>query len=133
MKLIIAYIQPERLDAVKKELDVRNVHRMSVSRVKGCGQSKGYVESYRGVKKEVNLLPKIRLEIAVNDDFVETTVEGIIKAARTGSIGDGKLFIQPLEECIRIRTGEKGPDAIGGTSKYLSKDKIKKQEGDKNT
>jgi len=127
MKLIIAYIRQEKLDAVKKELDTREVHRMSVSKAKGCGQSKGYVESYRGVKKVVNLLPKIRLEIAVNDDFVETTVEGIIAAARTDNIGDGKIFIQPLEDCIRIRTGEKGPDAIGGSSEHVSK-----QSGGKN-
>lgn len=121
MKLIIGYIQPNMVDAVKKELDEREVHRMSITRAKGCGESKGYVESYRGTKKEINLLPKIRLEIAVNDDFVDTTVEGIIKAARTGNIGDGKIFIHDLEECIRIRTGEKGPDAVGGDSKYLSK------------
>lgn len=118
MKLIIAYIKPEKLDEVKKELNSREVYRMSVSRARGCGQSKGYVESYRGAKKEINLLPKIRLEIAVNDDFVETAIEGVIEAARTGTIGDGKIFVLPLEECIRIRTGEKGPDSIGGESKY---------------
>ncbi|MFC2163220.1 P-II family nitrogen regulator [Candidatus Altiarchaeota archaeon] len=119
MKLIIAYIRPEMLDSVKKELDKREVHRMSVSMAKGCGQHKGYVESYRGAKKDVNLLPKMRLEIAVNDDYVETTIEGVIDAARTGNIGDGKIFVLPLEDCIRIRTGEKGPDAIGGESKYV--------------
>ena len=121
MKLIIAYIQPERLDYVKKELDEREVFRMSVTKVKGCGENKGFVESYRGIKKEINLLPKLRLEIAVNEDFVNTVVDGIIKATRTDNIGDGKIFILPLEECIRIRTGEKGPDAIGGRSKYASK------------
>lgn len=119
MKLIIAYIKPERLDDVKKELDAREVFRMSVSKIKGCGESKGYVESYRGAKKRVTLLPKLRLEIAVNDDFVDTTVEGIISAANTGSIGDGKIMILPLEECIRIRTGDRGPAAIGGKSKYV--------------
>ena len=77
------------------------------------------MESYRGAKKEVTLLPKLRLEIAVNDDFVDTTVEGIITAAKTGSIGDGKIMILPLEECIRIRTEQKGPAAIGGKSKYV--------------
>lgn len=116
MKLIIAYIQTEVLDKVKKELDKREVHRMSVTRARGCGEGKGYVESYRGAKKEINLLPKLRLEVAVNDDFVDTTVEGIVVAAKTGSVGDGKIFILPVEECIRIRTGEKGPSAIGGQS-----------------
>ncbi len=121
MKLIIAYIPVERLDDVKRELDEREVHRMSVTRGKGCGQQKGYVESYRGAKKQINLLPHLRLEIAVNEDYVETTVKGIIQASRTGNIGDGKIFILPLEECIRIRTGERGPDAIGGESKHATK------------
>ncbi|MFH1403896.1 MAG: P-II family nitrogen regulator [Candidatus Altiarchaeota archaeon] len=118
MKLIIAYIRSEMLDSVKKELDKREVHRMSVSMAKGCGQTRGYVESYRGAKKEISLLQKIRLEVAVNDDFVDTTVEGIIQGAKTGSVGDGKIFIVPLEECIRIRTSEKGPSAIGGRSRF---------------
>lgn len=130
MKLIIAYIKPEKLEEVKKELDSREVFRMSVTKAKGCGETKGYVESYRGVKKDVYLLPKLRLEIAVNDDFVETVVEGIIKAARTGKIGDGKIFILPLEECIRIRTGERGPDAVGGWSRYLTK-KVQTKGGGK--
>lgn len=121
MKLVIAYIKPEKLEDVKMELNSREVFRMSVTKAKGCGETKGYVESYRGVKKDVYLLPKLRLEIAVNDDFVDTVVEGIIKAARTGKIGDGKIFILPLEECIRIRTGERGPDAVGGWSRYSSK------------
>lgn len=121
MKLIIAYIKPEKLDDVKKELDAREVFRMSVSKAKGCGETKGYVASYRGIKKDVYLLPKLRLEIAVNDDFVDTVVEGIVAAANTGSIGDGKIFVLPLEECVRIRTGERGPDAIGGRSRYAKK------------
>src|SRR3989338_11303558 len=103
MKLIVAYIQPEKLEDVKKELSAKEVFRMSVSRAKGCGENKGYVESYRGVKKDVTLLPKLRLEIAVNEDFVETTVNAIVKSAKTGNIGDGKIFILPLEDCIRIR------------------------------
>lgn len=121
MKLIIAYIQTEKLDDVKKELDAREVFRMSVSKAKGCGETKGYVTSYRGVKKDVFLLPKLRLEIAVNDDFVNAVVDGIVAGAKTGSIGDGKIFVPPLEESIRIRTGERGPDAIGGRSKYAKK------------
>ena len=113
MKLIIAYIPPERLNPVKQALYGRDVHKMSVTNALGCGQQKGYHESYRGVDIEVNLLKKVRLEIAVNDDFVKTTVEGIIEGARTGNIGDGKIFIMDLAECIRIRTGEKGDSAIG--------------------
>jgi nitrogen regulatory protein P-II 1 len=79
----------------------------------GCGQQKGYHETYRGADIEVNLLKKVRIELAVNDDFVDVTVEALIKGARTGNIGDGKIFILDLPECIRIRTGEKGPEAVG--------------------
>lgn len=113
MKLIIAYIQPHKLDAVKEELAVEGVAKMSVTNSLGCGAQSGYHESYRGVKFDVNLLKKIRLEIAVNDEFVDKTVNAIIKAARTGEIGDGKIFILDLVDCLRIRTGEKGKDAIG--------------------
>ena len=113
MKLIIAYIQPERLNAVKQALYEREVYKMSVSNALGCGQQKGYIHHYRGAIEEVTLLKKIRLAIAVNDDYVEKTVEGIVAGARTGDIGDGKIFVLPMEECIRIRTGEKGPAAIG--------------------
>ena len=113
MKLIIAYIQPHKLDDVKKALAQADVGKMSVTNSLGCGAQKGYHESYRGVKFDVNLLKKIRLEIGVNEEFVEKTVESIISAARTGEIGDGKIFILDLAECIRIRTGEKGSEAIG--------------------
>jgi len=113
MKMITAYIQPERLNDVKKALYEREVFKLSVTNARGAGQQKGYRETYRGNEIEVNLLKKVRLEIAVNDEFVDKTVEGIIEGARTGEIGDGKIFIQNLEECYRIRTGEKGEDAIG--------------------
>jgi len=113
MKLIIAYIQPEKLNDVKQALYAREVFKMSVTNALGCGQQKGYHETYRGVDVEVNLLKKVRLEIAVNDSFVEPTVEAIIAGAQTGKIGDGKIFIMPLEECIRIRTAERGGKAIG--------------------
>lgn len=113
MKLIIAYIQPERLNDVKQSLYRANVHKMSVTNALGCGQQGGYHETYRGVDIEVNLLKKLRLEIAVNDNFVTPTVDAIVEGARTGAIGDGKIFILDLPECIRIRTGEKGSDAIG--------------------
>ena len=86
---------------------------MSVTNVMGCGQQKGYHETYRGVDIEVNLLKKTRLDIAVNDDFVKPTIDAIIKGAKTGEIGDGKIFVLPLDECIRIRTGGTGSEAIG--------------------
>lgn len=113
MKLIIAYIQPERLTEVKQSLYEKEVYKLSVTNALGCGQQKGYHETYRGSDVEVNLLKKVRLEIAVNEDYVEPTVEAIITGARTGNIGDGKIFVLDLGECIRIRTGEKGRDAIG--------------------
>lgn len=113
MKLITAYIQPDRLTAVKQALYEKEIYKMSVTNALGCGQQKGYHETYRGADIEVNLLKKVRLEIAVNTEFVEATVDAIISGARTGDIGDGKIFIHDLEECIRIRTGEKGAEAIG--------------------
>ena len=113
MKLIIAYIQPHKLQDVKKALYKAEVCKLSVTNALGCGEQHGYEESYRGIKFEVNLLKKVRLEIAVNEDFVEKTVDTIIAGARTGQIGDGKLFIVDLNECIRIRTGDRGEKAIG--------------------
>jgi nitrogen regulatory protein P-II 1 len=113
MKLIIALIQPHKLPDVKKALFDAEVFKMTVSNALGCGQQKGYTETYRGVSEEVNLLKKVRLEIAVNEDFVEPTINAITKGTRTGKIGDGKIFILDLPECIRIRTGERGNNAIG--------------------
>jgi len=113
MKLVIAYIQPECLNAVNQALYKREIFKLSVTNALGCGQQGGYTETYRGTDLEVNLLKKVRLEIAVNDKFVEATLEGIIEGARTGSIGDGKIFLLDLPECIRIRTGERGNSAIG--------------------
>ncbi len=113
MKLIIAMIQPEKLPDVKVELYKAEVYKMTVTNAIGCGQQRGYTEMYRGVVEEVNLLKKVRLEIAVNESFVEPTINAIIKGARTGNIGDGKIFILDLPECIRIRTGERGNEAIG--------------------
>src|SRR5210317_279959 len=112
MKLIIAYIQPEQLNNVKQALYERKVFKMSATNALGCGQQMGYHESYRGVDIEVNLLKKVRLEIAVNDDYVKRTIEGITEGARTGKIGDGKIFVMDLGECIRIRTGETGNEAM---------------------
>jgi nitrogen regulatory protein P-II 2 len=113
MKLIIAIIQPHLLPSVKKALYDAQVYKITVSNVLGCGEEKGYHETYRGVEHEVTLLKKIRLEIAVNEDFVEPTINAIVKGARTNNVGDGKIFVTGLEECIRIRTGERGTRAIG--------------------
>ena len=113
MKLIIAYIQPEALNDVKQALYDAEIYKMSVTNAMGCGQQKGYHETYRGADIEVNLLKKVRIEIGVNDEFVEATTDAVIKGARTGNIGDGKIFVLDLPECIRIRTGEKGTEAIG--------------------
>lgn len=113
MKLIIAVVQPEKLTDVKQALTEASVGKMTVSSVIGCGSQGGFIETYRGAEMEVNLLDKVRFEIAVNDDFVQPTIDAIIKGARSGKIGDGKIFIVPLEECIRVRTGETGGDAIG--------------------
>ena len=113
MKLVIAYIQPHKLQDVKKALYAAEVHKMSVTNALGCGEQLGYEESYRGIKFEVNLLKKVRLEIAVNEEFLDKTVEAIVEGARTGQIGDGKIFVLDLAECIRIRTGDKGVDKDG--------------------
>ncbi len=113
MKLIVAYIQPHKLSDVKQSLFKAEVAKMSVTNALGCGQQMGYHESYRGVDIEVNLLKKVRMEIAVNDEFVKPTVDAIIRGARTGNIGDGKIFVTNLEECIRIRSGDTGGGAIG--------------------
>ena len=113
MKLIIAMIQPHRLPDVKKELFAAAIHKMTVTNALGCGQQKGYTETYRGVIHEVNLLKKVRLEIAVNENFVQPTIDAVTRGARTGSIGDGKIFVVDLPRCIRIRTGETGTEAIG--------------------
>ena len=113
MKLIIAIIQPHKLDDVMKELDEKEIYLKTVSNVLGVGRQKGVTEVYRGVKEAGTLLKKIRLEIAVNDQYVKPAVDAIVKAARTGNIGDGKIFVIALEEVIRIRSGETGKVAIG--------------------
>lgn len=113
MKYIIAIIQPYRLEEVKNELYKVEVNLMTVSEVLGHGRQKGINEIYRGSKETGNLLRKIKLEIAVNENFVQPTINAITKGAKTGEVGDGKIFILDLEECIRIRTEETGPVAIG--------------------
>jgi len=113
MKLIIAYIKPEQLGDVKEELVKSEVFRLSVTNALGCGRQKGYSENYRGSRREVNLLKKVRLEIAVNDEFLQRTIDAIIRGAKTDHIGDGKIFVMNIEQCIRVRTGETGSEAIG--------------------
>jgi len=115
MKLILAIIQPSKLEDVKQALTDVEVFRLTVVDVQGFGRQKGHTEVYRGREISVNLLRKVQLQIAVNDDFVEPTVNAIIKGGRTGEkgeIGDGKIFILPMDDCIRIRTGERGQEAI---------------------
>jgi nitrogen regulatory protein P-II 2 len=113
MKYIIAVIQPDRLDEVLRRLEEKEIHLVTVSNVVGRGRQKGIAEVYRGHKEQGSLLRKVKLEIAVNDAFVEPTIKAIVDGARTGQIGDGKIFVLDLPECIRIRTGEKGNLAIG--------------------
>ena len=113
MKIVIAVIKPDRLEAVKQELYKAEVNLITVSEVLGHGRQMGVTEVYRGVREMGNLLRKIQLVIAVNDNFVEPTIKAIIKGGKTGEIGDGKIFVLPLEDCIRIRTEERGGTAIG--------------------
>lgn len=113
MKVIKAIIQPHKLTDVKESLSKAGVTKMTVTNALGCGQQQGFKEGYRGVVHEVNLLKKTVIEIAINNEFVEKTVNAIIEGAKTGNIGDGKIFISELSECIRIRTGENGNEAIG--------------------
>ena len=113
MKLIIAIIQPNKLDNVMDALDEKEIYLRTVNNVLGCGRQKGISEVYRGVVESGRLLRKIRLEIAVNDSYVEPAIQAIVKAAKTGQIGDGKIFVLELQECVRIRTEERDGVAIG--------------------
>jgi nitrogen regulatory protein P-II 1 len=115
MKLVIAIIQPNRLEAVKQALADVEVFRLTVMDVQGFGRQRGHSEVYRGHEVSVNLLRKVQLMIGVNDNFLQPTIDAIIKGGRSGSageVGDGKIFVLPLEDCIRIRTGERGGEAI---------------------
>jgi len=116
MKMIVAIIRPEKLEDVQRALAERDVYLMTVTDVRGCGRQRGYTEVYRGAEMNVRLIPKLKLEIAVTEPFVEATMEAVVHAARTGdtgAIGDGKIFVLSLEDCVRIRTGERGAEAIG--------------------
>ena len=112
MKKVEAIIKPFKLDEVKSGLHVIGVNGMTVTEVKGFGRQKGHVEVYRGTEYEVNFLPKVKIEVVVPDAIIDKVVSTIIEKARTGNIGDGKIFIYSLEDVIRIRTGEKGETAI---------------------
>jgi nitrogen regulatory protein P-II 2 len=112
MKLIVAIIKPFKADDVREALGELGVSGMTVTEVKGFGRQKGHTELYRGAEYVVDFLPKTKVEVAVSDDLAETAVEAICKAAATGKIGDGKIFVIPLEQVVRIRTGESGESAI---------------------
>ncbi len=112
MKKIEAIIKPFKLEEVKEALTEVGVYGMTVSEVKGFGKQKGHTELYRGSEYVIDFLPKLKIEVVVDDEMVEKVVEAIANAARTGRIGDGKIFIIPVEDAIRIRTGERGPEAI---------------------
>ncbi len=112
MKNIVAIIKPFKLDEVRDALTAAGVHGLTVTEVKGYGRQKGHTEIYRGAEYTVNFLPKLKLEIAVSADLVDKAVEAIMSVAKTGQIGDGKIFVSPLEQAIRIRTGERDSDAL---------------------
>ncbi len=112
MRKVEAIIKPFKLDEVKEALSAIGVHGMTVTEVKGFGRQKGHTELYRGAEYVVDFLPKIKLEITVSDELTDKVVEAIVSAATTGRIGDGKIFVLPLDDAVRIRTGERGPDAV---------------------
>jgi nitrogen regulatory protein P-II 1 len=112
MRMIEAIIKPFKLDEVKEALSKVGIQGITVTEVKGFGRQKGHTELYRGAEYVVDFLPKIKIEIAVSDELADQAVQAIIDAANTGRIGDGKIFVHPIEEAIRIRTGERGPEAV---------------------
>jgi nitrogen regulatory protein P-II 2 len=112
MKIVMAIIKPFKLDEVRDALTAVGVHGLTVTEVKGYGRQKGHTEIYRGAEYAVSFLPKLKIEVAVASDLADKVVEAIVSAARTGQIGDGKIFVSPLEQAIRIRTGEKNTDAL---------------------
>jgi nitrogen regulatory protein PII len=112
VKLVTAVIKPFKLDAVREALEKAGVHGLTVAEVKGFGRQKGHTELYRGIEYVVDFLPKIRIDVAVRDEELDAVVASIVAAARTGAVGDGKIFVTPLEEVVRIRTGESGETAL---------------------
>ena len=113
MKFVVAIIQPHKLEEVQNALKDIGIRSMTVTQVLGCGRQDGHTEIYRGVKEVGNLLKKVKLEIAVDGDLVEPCIAAITKGAKTGNIGDGKVFVLDMEDCLRIRTGERGKEAVG--------------------
>ena len=113
MKIVMAIIKPFKLEEVRDALTAIGVHGLTVTEVKGYGRQKGHTEIYRGAEYAVSFLPKIKIEVAVASEAVDKTIDAITAAAKTGQIGDGKIFVLPLDDCVRIRTGERGPEAIG--------------------
>lgn len=116
MKYVVAIIRPEKLEAVQQALSECDIYLMTVSDVRGCGRQRGFTEVYRAQEHVIRLVPKIKLEIAVNDAFLEPAVDAIVRAGRSGEcgqVGDGKIFVMDMEDCIQIRTGETGTVAIG--------------------
>ncbi|MFF8318741.1 P-II family nitrogen regulator [Streptomyces bobili] len=112
MKLITAIVKPYRLDEVKTALQEMGVHGLTVTEASGYGRQRGHTEVYRGAEYQVDLVPKVRIEVVVEDADSETVMDAIVKAARTGKIGDGKVWSVPVETVVRVRTGERGPDAL---------------------
>ena len=112
MKVLVAVIKPFKLDAVKDALTEAGIHGLTVSEVQGFGRQKGHTEVYRGAEYQVDFIPKVRIEVVVDDDRVADATETIADTARTGKIGDGKIWVIPVEEAVRIRTGERGSDAL---------------------
>lgn len=112
MKLVVAVVKPFRLDDVKQALEAQGIRGMTVTEAQGFGRQRGHSEVYRGAEYVVDFVPKLRIEIAVPDERVEDVVQSVVEAARTGAIGDGKIWVQPLDALVRVRTGERGPDAV---------------------
>ncbi len=112
MKLVTAVIKPFKLDDVRESLSDIGIQGVTVTEVKGFGRQKGHTELYRGAEYVVDFLPKVKIEVAIDDDMLDQVIEAISKTANTGKIGDGKIFVMPLEQVVRIRTGETGPDAL---------------------
>jgi len=112
VKKLECVVRPHLLEAVKNALQGAGVTGMTLTEVKGFGRQKGHTETYRGAEYKVEFLPKVKVETVVDDDIVDAAVEAVVKAARTGKFGDGKVFVSALEEVVRIRTGERGPDAV---------------------
>jgi len=112
MKLVTAVIKPFKLDDVREALSDIGIQGVTVTEVKGFGRQKGHTELYRGAEYVVDFLPKVKIEVAIDDEMLDQVIEAISKTANTGKIGDGKIFVMPLEQVVRIRTGETGPDAL---------------------